>query len=120
VSRDRAVFLDWAETYWGHPFFSFTYLFEHFRRQARDTSFEAALRSSYSEPWQTVCAAEKISEALAIAPLLAAFAYTIAGQSRWEPETLGDPRAASYLRSMARRMYREARVIEQRRQTCPL
>jgi hypothetical protein len=117
VSRDRVVFLDWADTYWGHPFFSFAYLLEHFHRQARDLSFKAALQSSYAEPWRAVCATQKISEALVISPLVAAFAYTVAAQS-WEQQALQDPGVAGHLRSMARRMYREASVIEKRRQTC--
>jgi Phosphotransferase enzyme family len=117
VSRDRVVFLDWAETYWGHPFFSFAYFLEHFRRQARDVTFEAALQSSYAEPWRAVCAAEKISEALVIAPLVAAFAYTAATRS-WEQQTLQYPRVAGHLRSMTRRMHREAKAIEQWRQAC--
>jgi hypothetical protein len=118
VSGDRAVFLDWAEAYWGHPFFSFIYLFENFRRQVCDLSFETALRSSYCEPWQTVCAAEKVSEALAMAPLLAAFAYTVAGRSWREPEALRDPRVAGHLRSMTRRMHLEAKRMARRRETC--
>jgi len=113
VSRDRVVFLDWAETYWGHPFLNFAYLVEHFRRHSADAALESTLRSSYADPWRAVCTEEKISEAFAIAPLVAAFAYTIAGHSWREPETLREPRVAGYLRSMTRRMHREAKRIEE-------
>ena len=34
VSEGQCVFLDWAEAFVGHPFFSFQYLVEHFRRIA--------------------------------------------------------------------------------------
>jgi hypothetical protein len=118
VSRDRVVFLDWAETYWGHPFLSFAYLLEHFRRHSADAVPESTLKSSYAEPWHALCSAETVSEALAIAPLVAAFAYTIADQSWQEPNALRDPRLAGNLRSMTRRMHGEAKQIEKGRQTC--
>ena len=37
VTRNRCVFLDWAEAYIGHPFFTFQYLLEHFRRAGADS-----------------------------------------------------------------------------------
>jgi hypothetical protein len=118
VSRGRVVFLDWAETYWGHPFLSFAYLVEHFRQHSPDIAFESTLRASYAEPWQAVCATESISDALDIAPLVAVFAYAIAGRSWREPESLRDARGAGYLRGMARRMHREVKQIEEGRNTC--
>ena len=109
VSRDRVVFLDWAETYWGHPFLSFAYFVEHFRGHSPDVAFESRLRSAYAEPWEEVCAKESVSASLAIAPLVAAFAYTVESRNWREPEILSDSREAAYLRSMTRRMHREAR-----------
>ena len=118
VSHDRVVFLDWAETYWGHPFLSFTYLVEHFRRHSPGVGLESTLKSAYAEPWEGVCGKESVSTSLAIAPLVAAFAYTIAGRNWRGPETLGDPRASASLRSMTLRMHREAKRIEEARPTC--
>jgi hypothetical protein len=118
VSRDRAVFLDWAETYWGHPLLSFAYLLEHFRRHSPDLAFESRLKLFYAEPWEEVCGKECVSAALAVAPLVAAFAYSVADRNWREPETLGDPRAAGHLRSMTRRMHREAKLLEEARPTC--
>jgi phosphotransferase family enzyme len=118
VSREGVVFLDWAETYWGHPFFSIAYLVEHFRRHSPDVASESKLRSSYAEPWRAVCATQSVSEALAIAPLVAVFAYTVAGRNWRYRETHQDPRVASFLRSMTRRMHRETRLLEETRQTC--
>jgi hypothetical protein len=119
ISGDRAVFLDWAETYWGHPFLSFAYLIEHFRRRYSDTAVESKLRTAYAGPWEAVWPAAKVSDALAIAPLVAAFGYAIASPSWQARETLQDARVASFFRSMARRMHREAKLIEQGRETCP-
>jgi thiamine kinase-like enzyme len=119
VSRDRVVFLDWAETYWGHPFLSFAYLIEHFRWHSPDVAFESTLKSSYATSWQAVCASETVSASLAVAPLVAAFAYTVAGRNWREPEILSDSRAAAYLRSMTRRMHLEAKALEEARPTCP-
>jgi Phosphotransferase enzyme family len=118
VSHDRVVFLDWAETYWGHPFLSFAYLVEHFRRHSPGVPFESTLKSAYAEAWEGVCGKESVSTSLAIAPLVAAFAYTMAGRNWSEPEILGDPRAAASHRSMTRRMHREAKRIEEARPTC--
>lgn len=118
VSRDRVVFLDWAETYWGHPFLSFAYLVEHFRRHSPGALFESRLKSSYAEPWEKVCATESVWASLAIAPLVAAFAYTVAGRNWRDPERLGNPRDAAFLRTMTRRMHREAKRIEEARPTC--
>jgi hypothetical protein len=118
VARDRVVFLDWAETYWGQPLLSFAYLLEHFRRRSPGVVFESRLKSSYADPWEEVCGKESISGALTIAPLVAAFAYTIASRNWKEPAIPGDSRAAGYLRSMTRRMYREAKRIQEARPTC--
>ena len=118
VCRDRAVFLDWSETYWGHPFLSVAYLIEHFRRHYTDVALEAKLKSAYQEPWKAVCPEEKVSAALAVAPLIAAFAYTIASRSWQDRDQRREPQAGGFLRSMTRRMHREARLLEQGRETC--
>ncbi|MGB9070778.1 MAG: phosphotransferase [Candidatus Acidiferrales bacterium] len=118
VSRDGVVFLDWAETYWGHPFLSFAYLVEHFRRHSPGVTFESRLKSAYAEPWEEICAKESVSSCLAMAPLIAAFAYTVESRNWREPEIFCDSQAAAYLRSMTRRMHREAKLLEEARLTC--
>jgi Phosphotransferase enzyme family len=119
VSLDDCVFVDWAEAYVGHPFFSFEYLLEHFRRTiGTDVALESRLASSYSAPWRQLFSGEIIAEALVLAPLAAVFAYA-AGNDAWRNrERLKDPKVAGYFRSLARRMNREAIHFADRRSPC--
>lgn len=119
VSVDDCVFVDWAEAYVGHPFFSFEYLLEHFRRAiGTDVALESRLASCYSAPWRQLFSGEIIAEALALAPLPAVFAYA-AGNVAWkDQQRLEDPKVAGYFRSLARRMNREAIHLAERRSPC--
>jgi hypothetical protein len=115
----RCVFLDWAEAYLGHPFYSFQYLLQHFRRMVgQDPIAEHAFTRSYLHPWSDLASVESLREALAFAPLIAAFAYG-AGTNAWRtPERLSDARVAGYLRALARRMKREADQLSERSAPC--
>ena len=119
VSVADCVFVDWAEAHVGHPFFSFEYLLEHFRRTiGTGVALESRLASSYSAPWRQLFSGEIIAEALALAPLAAVCAYA-AGDGAWRNrERLQDPRVAGYFRSLARRMSREAAQFVERRSSC--
>jgi hypothetical protein len=119
ISPNRCAFLDWAEAYVGNPFFTFQYLLEHRRRTVgTDSAFEAKLITSYCAQWEQVVSPAAIAEALALAPLLAAFAYP-AGSNLWEDaERLQDSATAGYLRSLTRRMNREAIELSDRRSLC--
>jgi len=119
VSASRCVFLDWAEAYIGHPFFSFQYLLEHFRRTVgRDVALESQLIAAYVTAWERVLPGEVITEALALAPLLAVLCYAV-GTNAWKDERrLRDPSVAGYLRSLARRMNREAVQFSDGRSAC--
>ena len=116
VSPSACVFLDWAEAYVGHPFYCFQYLLEHFRHIVIEApESEAALTASYLAPWEQLASPEVLNEAMAFAPLLAAFAYA-AGTGAWQnPECLRNPQLAGYLRALARRMKREADQLSERR-----
>lgn len=118
-SADGCAFLDWAEAYVGHPFYSFEYLLEHFRRLAgKDSMAEQALTTAYLAPWTEVVSSELLTEAMVVAPLLASFAYA-AGPDAWlRPERLRDPEIGGYFRSLARRMKREADLLGERNATC--
>ena len=120
VSPSRCAFLDWAEAYVGNPFFSLQYLLEHLRRTiGTDSPVEARLIESYCEQWEWVVSPASIAEALALAPLLAAFAYA-AGSNAWQDtERLEESATAGYLRSLTRRMHREANGLADRRMVCP-
>jgi len=119
VAPSRCAFLDWAEAYVGNPFFTFQYLLEHRRRTVgTDSAVEAKLITSYCAQWEQVVSPAAIAEALALAPLLAAFAYAV-GSNTWEDkERLHEPTTAGYLRSLTRRMNREANELADRRSLC--
>jgi hypothetical protein len=119
VSADGCAFIDWAEAHVGHPFMSFEYLLEHFRRTiGTDIALETRLRRSFITPLREVFSGEVIAEALALAPLAAVFAYG-AGNDTWKDQQhLTEPKLAGYFRSLARRMNREAMQFTDRRSPC--
>jgi hypothetical protein len=108
-SHGGSVFLDWAEAFVGHPFLTFEYFLEYFRRNfGQVSSYETLLIARYASPWREVVSERDIHRALAVLPLVAAFACA-AGNERWTtPQKLEEPRTAGYLRSLTRRMEREA------------
>jgi hypothetical protein len=109
VSSGACRFLDWAEACVGHPFFSFQYLLEHFRRSVgADPAREAELTDFYAQPWMQLVSTEAIAKALTLTPLLAAFAYAVACCAAMDQERRQNPRTAGYLRALTRRMSREA------------
>jgi len=116
VTADGCVFLDWAEAYVGLPFFSFEYLLEHFRREVgQDAVLESAFANAYRAPWRQLLSDDVTSEAFALAPLAAVYAYATATQAWRDEEKLRDAKTGGYFRSLARRMNREAiQLIEQR------
>jgi len=109
VSKGECVFLDWAEAYVGHPFFSLEYILQHLRRSVcQDPALEVRIASKYIETWQTVTSTATLIEALATMPMLAVFAYALAITDALNPGKLSSPCHAGYLRALARRMKREA------------
>ena len=112
AAGDGCVFLDWAEAYVGHPFFTFEYLREHLARMhPTETGWGPRVTSRYLEPWKCLVSAEKLSRALEITPLVAVFAYA-AGTGAWQDaQRLENPQLAGYLRALTRRMHREARRV---------
>jgi hypothetical protein len=119
VSSERCVFIDWAEAHVSHPFLTFEYLISHLRRDYPAlTRFEDAIRSSYAQRWQSVSLPEHVSEAFLFSPLVAVFAYAVAGNSWQDPERLKIPQVPGYLRSLTRRMKQEADSVPRRRVEC--
>jgi len=119
VSPFECRFLDWAEAYIGNPIFSFEYLLEHFRRSAgADPAFETTITAAYIEEWHSRTPTAALNEALRLSPLLAAFAYAAANEIWRDQEKLNDPITAGYLRSLTRRMHREAKQLCERRSLC--
>ena len=119
VSTKQCTFLDWAEAYVGNPFFSLQYLLEHFRRAtSAEALTEARLTAAYFVPWEQVIPRTAITEAMASVPLLAAFAYATGNEAWKDPERLRDLNTAGYLRSLTRRMNREANAVSSRWSPC--
>jgi hypothetical protein len=120
VSDGKCVFLDWAEGYVGNPLFSLQYLVEHFRRLIGvNTTVKSVLTSAYAEVWQSSVSPKSLQEALALTPMLAVFAYAAATDAWSDAVRLEDPEFAGYLRSLTRRMHREAAQLWNRSALCP-
>jgi hypothetical protein len=119
VSQNRCAFLDWAEAYVGNPLFSLEYLLEHARRTlGSESAVRARLTAAYCAQWNGVVTAAGMAKALAFAPLVAAFAYA-AGNELWKKiERLEEAATAGYLRSLTRRMHREANALADGRTLC--
>jgi hypothetical protein len=118
VSGTSCMLLDWAEGYVGPPFFSFQYLLEHLRRwQAKDANLEETLLSSYARHWTRFASPSEIATVLRVTPLLAAFTFAVSISSWRERQIIG-PENAAYLRSLTRRMKREADALDERRTVC--
>jgi hypothetical protein len=119
VSPRRSVFLDWAGGCVTSPFLSFEYLREHFQRAcSKDTHAMGALAAAYRRPWQRLFSSNVLKKAMQLSPLVAVFTYAV-GNYAWR--TTGSPLhppVAGYLRSLARRMRREAVQIEERSEAC--
>ena len=119
VSEQRSVFLDWAEAYVGHPLFSLEYLLESFRRvTSGDAQRESQLIASYCGAWEHLVPASVIAEARQHTPLLAAFAYATGTVAWRDQQKLQDIPLAGFLRSLARRMNKEASHCGERRVSC--
>jgi hypothetical protein len=119
ISGERSVFIDWAEACLGNPFITFEYLREHARRSHPDnTTASASIAAAYFRPWRSILSPERIAIALGAAPVVAVFSYALTDNSWLSPETLNNLPLAGYLRSLTRRMYREAVHQLKRSQEC--
>ncbi len=105
----RIVFLDWAAAAIGNPLFTFEYLLEQQRTvRPMDHALQTELCSAYARNWLSFVDADDFALALAAAPLLAAFGYATSGGAWCDPARRSSPATAGHLRSMTRRMKREA------------
>jgi Phosphotransferase enzyme family len=119
VSSGGSVFLDWAEAYVGPPFISLEYLLQHFQREIGSSSAtRSQVVEAYQRSWHEVVSHDHIGEALTLTPLAAVFAYAAGTDALKDEEKLRDPRIAGYLRSLARRMNREAIELSEQRSPC--
>ena len=114
-SSEHCVFLDWAEAYVGPPFLTFQHLLEHQSQMTLHcVPAPEHLADHYVSPWVRHVSPSTIAAALRMMPLLAAFAA--AATSDWTGAQRGrDERFSGYLRSLARRMQREAGTLYAKR-----
>ena len=109
VKGERIVFLDWSAACVGCPLFTMEYLLERLRRlhPSRPTWTDQVL-AAYVDPWLSLVPPSDIKSALAVTPLLAVLAYALAGGAWNDPQRRREPETAAHLRSLTRRMNREA------------
>jgi hypothetical protein len=120
ISAAGTVFLDWAEAFIGHPFLTFQYLLQHYRHACdEDTALEAQLLACYLSSWRPLLSDEITRRALEVAPLVAIFAWATAGEPWSDPQRRNDPVTGKFLRSVTRRMHREACFLSERSMPCP-
>jgi Phosphotransferase enzyme family len=112
VNQSDCAFLDWAEGCVGHPFLTYQYLLQTFLlAQTKHLSLEGALRSSYAEVFLSLATPSELDQAFSVIPLVAAFAYGAVSDTWRRPAHLLRPRSAASLRSLTRRMKREADLL---------
>ena len=109
ISPARSVFLDWAEGCVTNPLVTFEYLLEHSRRShIHDTAATKRIAAAYLRPWNALLSSDDLARGMTVSPLVAVFVYALAGDAWCSPDTLHNSRRSGYLRSLTRRMYREA------------
>lgn len=119
LDRDSCVFLDWSEAFVGQPFLTLQYLLEHRRSLSQaDTAWEKPFVARYLEKWNEFFDPQKITDAFAVAPLVAAFTFATTAY-RWREATeRHHPSTARMLRSLTRRMNTEAKLLAAARTPC--
>jgi len=115
ASPDQCVFLDWAEAYVGPPFLTFQYLIEHLSQTKQQGLIGSQLLvDHYFSNWLGCVSRVAVTSGQRLMPLLAVFACATA--SDWSEALLSrDERFLGYLRSLTRRMQREASVFDANR-----
>jgi hypothetical protein len=119
VSPERSVFLDWAEGSVTNPLITFEYFCEHLGQSVFGSPAAAQrVTAAYTRPWLSLFSQQDFKSALAVAPLVAVFACAVSKNDwRTSPAVL-NPALAGYLRSLTRRMYREAAEMAKRSERC--
>lgn len=116
ISGQQAVFLDWAEACVGHPFFTFHFLQEYLRRHTHDNDAQRNFVDSYLRPWEFRFARTELEEILKPASLCAVLAFAVSNDLWRSHDT--EQSTDAYFRSLARRMKREADLLETRESIC--
>ncbi len=116
-SAEQCVFLDWADAYVGPPILTFEYLRACARQACNNSALDLELVKAYSEKWSAYVAPQKLLKAYRLSPLVAVFAYA-SGTGLWRNlAQIHECRVAGYLRSLTRRIEKEARILTEGRRT---
>jgi Ser/Thr protein kinase RdoA (MazF antagonist) len=112
-SADQCIFVDWAEAYIGPPLMTLEYLREHLHRvDPSNVRLDACLLRGYAKRWESLLSPALLAKARILTPFLSVFAYA-AGLSEWrDAALLCQSGRAPYLRSLTRRMWREAQAFQ--------
>jgi hypothetical protein len=109
VNQGRVLFLDWSAGCVGCPLWTLEYLLERLRRfHPSNDRWRSEVLSAYLDQWRCLVRSDELKVALTTTPLLAAFAYAVASGAWRDPQRLQEPEVAGHLRSLTRRMNREA------------
>jgi hypothetical protein len=112
-SGDQCIFLDWAEACIGPPLMTLEYLSEHLDRlEPKSARVIASLARGHSKGWESVLPPALLARARIPTPLLSVFAYAVVSGDWHDPALLDRSGRAPYLRSLTRRMLREAQAFE--------
>jgi hypothetical protein len=115
-SSHRCVFLDWAEGFVGPPFLTLQYLLVHLAKQSKvDLKLHQELQSTYAKEWESVMTPRSIRQALALAPVLAVFAYAVADRPWQNGKSSIAKSEAAYLRALTRRLQAEVATYNEER-----
>jgi hypothetical protein len=119
VSPSGCRFLDWAEGCVSCPLLSIEYLLSHFRqRQETDDNKVKRIREAYSRPWIAHASHAQFATATFHAPLVAVYAYALAGDYWKSHDNRNNRVRAGVLRSLTRRMHAEARRMAPAKTEC--
>ncbi len=105
VLSDRTIFLDWAEASVGHPFFTFAYLLEYFRKTfGENPQGRGLLIAEYARVWESSGAFDNLAETLRESILVAIFAHAVSTDVWRDARKIHESGMAGYYRSLGRRM----------------
>jgi len=115
LSSERCTFLDWAEGFVGHPFFTFQYFLEYFRRAFPNDDLSAArMTEGYASQWSSRATISEIREALSLSALGAVFAYALNSVAWRGAQAARDKQVVNFAASLTKHMERKTGRIYQR------
>jgi hypothetical protein len=102
------------------PFITLSYLREHaLRSLSGTTAAQEQIERAYLDPWRRLLSPPDIARGMALSALVAVFAYALALDEQESLEAAESSASAGFLRSLTRRMHREAIGIRGRSELCP-